>query len=1392
MLNAAFVLKAQETITTVYGDAGGFFTSSTTATGTLNTYNDSNNLLGFISDGITYSTSVDDATLTSNGISFTAGEYFAFPMPASITNPNPSLIGIGYNWGGVNQTNTATDFIKTYSPIVPSLFVRDGSNGLELATNYFNIPSQTITYDAIVINQAVSINDAKPDIIVTQTGSPSSTDKFKFVDSSGTTVGSELDVVFSGVSRVGITAWTIYRVNPTTGVVTSLFGSNTNRDLRMRSFKLSDFGITTSNYNDVLNFIHTTSGSTDIAFTAYNNDALVVNLPDTEIGVSTSSIFADNFCAPTTATFATTVSNNSLTENAKDFEVEFTLPAGITSTTSSFSFTAGSNTASYNTIDDKWSISGLDFGESLTLTVNATASGTTFPLSLTTTANLLFQADTDTGNNTETITNSGTDNDCDGILDSSDDDDDNDGILDSVEGTGDFDSDGITNDKDLDSDGDQCPDALEGAESVILSDLTTDFVIDYATTGGIDGDGVPNLVSSGGAGQGLGDSQNASTKTCDTTDTDSDGYIDIVDLDDDNDGILGSVEGVSNDLDTDNDADGCADAIEGGASFTFSDIDGSERLTGSVDTNGVPLTATATGQTIGDSQNAGVQSASCTIPPIIISQVYQTASDNAIELTNISAGTISNIKLSLFKDIGASDPTGTTPTASVTITSLTAGNSVVIKSVATLSGVTIISSPDEVTNASVTDISGGNDVLILSTTTDTSAWANRYDVVSDIDDETSLVRIDETTAANTTFTSSEWMIYLDDAIAIIGDADPIPAITRHVNSPLLSEIETPIDSEVNNGLGLHRINQTIRTSSNWDNGTPDKSRSVIIQENYDHTGSNLNARKLDIQGTNKLTIENKPLIVINSTNINTDAEIRILGSGQFIQVHEGSTQVTGNGKLLISQKSEVPNVYRYNYWSSPVIESAGGTTYRVSKIMKDAVGDLTAVSTVSDIDFVAGYDGGTGSPVKVSSNWIWAYFDSSGTSDWVQLQETSFLDEGLGFTMKSTGVNPQYFTFSGTPVDGDISFGVSANTNSLLGNPYAGTLDGNAFIIENKDAIDGTLYFWEHSGESAVNGHIKSDYEGGYAALTFSMGTAANSVVTGTGGLTPSYTYKTPSRYIAIGQGFFAGSDTDGGTINFNNKQRSYQATTPSFFKVKQKTAASNSTLPILKLGLDYINSSSLTIHRQIGISFKQEHTFGFDYGYESRMLDIKPTDLFWDFDELNNNKMVIVGVESINDKLRIPLTIFVDSYDSIFIKIDEQENIDKQVYLFDALDNTSKQIETNELIELELSKGVYKDRFFITFSPDQDVLKSNNELLKLDLNSYVNNRSKKLSIRNNTNLLIEKVEIFNLFGQKLKKWNLNTTSKEIELNIDNLSTSIYITKIKTDKGILTNKVLKE
>ncbi|MEJ6620278.1 MAG: hypothetical protein QNL06_06730, partial [Pontimonas sp.] len=81
----AFAVAPQD-VTEIWTDFGGYWNSSTTdaAAGsgsyTLDFPDTAHNLLAFTWSGTTYSTGVNDATLTSNSVTFTADQWSALPI----------------------------------------------------------------------------------------------------------------------------------------------------------------------------------------------------------------------------------------------------------------------------------------------------------------------------------------------------------------------------------------------------------------------------------------------------------------------------------------------------------------------------------------------------------------------------------------------------------------------------------------------------------------------------------------------------------------------------------------------------------------------------------------------------------------------------------------------------------------------------------------------------------------------------------------------------------------------------------------------------------------------------------------------------------------------------------------------------------------------------------------------------------------------------------------------------------------------------------------------------------------------------------------------------------------------------------------------------------------
>ena len=151
-----------------------------------------------------------------------------------------------------------------------------------------------------------------------------------------------------------------------------------------------------------------------------------------------------------------------------------------------------------------------------------------------------------------------------------------------------------------------------------------------------------------------------------------------------------------------------------------------------------------------------------------------------------------------------------------------------------------------------------------------------------------------------------------------------------------------------------------------------------------------------------LSITNNLIIVTESIYLESaNDDIRLIdsrgttpiGQSQLITTHSNSTQVSGNGRLMVDQNSENPSIYRYIYMGTPV-NTIGGSTYTIASVMKDGSTPTSTTSDITDMTFTADQDGSPTSPITISNRWIYTY----GTSaDWLQkgALETSHSQMGL-------------------------------------------------------------------------------------------------------------------------------------------------------------------------------------------------------------------------------------------------------------------------------------------------------------------------------------------------------------------------------------------------------------
>jgi hypothetical protein len=548
----------------------------------------------------------------------------------------------------------------------------------------------------------------------------------------------------------------------------------------------------------------------------------------------------------------------------------------------------------------------------------------------------------------------------------------------------------------------------------------------------------------------------------------------------------------------------------------------------------------------------------------------------------------------------------------------------------------------------------------------------------------------------------------------------------------------------------------------------------------------------------------------NDWYLKLDGKIDLVGKSQLIQTTESDLDVTSAGSIERDQQGQ-SNKFNYNYWSSPVSpinSTSNNNNYSVDGVLRDGTNPATPVT----INWVSGYDGSPTSP-KISLARYWLYkFDnySNQYANWVQILETAPIRVGQGFTLKGSGATGlQNYTFVGKPNNGLINSNTVASDQLLLtGNPYASALDATAFINDNSSTIDGTLYFWNHY--STNNTHTLADYQGGYAERNLTGGVAPTSAgidfISGQGCSGRGI----PNQYIPVGQGFFVnGKIGTGGTVTFKNSQRGFYKEDDlgvSNIMYKKRPSATkpihlndNSNDPIVKDTLMKIRlgfNSNNNYHRQVLLGFMNEKaTSEMDYGYDGLNLDDFPNDMYF----LNGeNQLVIQGEGYFDAKASYPIGVKTAVEGKVSFMIDALENFDtnQNIFIYDDETKIHNNIQ-NKPFEVNLPVGVNDTRFSLRFinktintektlSVDDDA-DANNEFMVFYSKNY-----KTLIIKNNNrNATVNSVSLFNILGQSIEKWDVDDIEQtNIQIPIKNISTGIYVVKIKTSNGNTNKKII--
>ena len=552
-------------------------------------------------------------------------------------------------------------------------------------------------------------------------------------------------------------------------------------------------------------------------------------------------------------------------------------------------------------------------------------------------------------------------------------------------------------------------------------------------------------------------------------------------------------------------------------------------------------------------------------------------------------------------------------------------------------------------------------------------------------------------------------------------------------------------------------------TTSWSNGTPNNTQKLVftgiyppaVDPNLDTAGCSCT-----VTGGAEVTIKSgKTLTITNEVTVLGGGKLTFENSSSLLQINT----VTNLGNIIYKRDASAPTTSNYTYWSSPVASQ----TLNLSPYYK--LGNFYS-------------------------------FDNS-TEAWTSATLATTMLVGQGYIAKGpilTQLGLFTATFTGVPNNGPQSVSVPGGGKSiLLGNPYPSAIDAKAFIAANPAVIDGTLYFWTHITGTQLASTIGNNADG-----TPKAGSGANAytqddyaVFNSTGGTKANNGGVVPSGFIAAGQSFFTTSSSAGGLVKFSNAMRVVGGATLAdgsivngqFFKTRNVAKTINASEKH-RVWLDLSNNKGA--FKQTLIGYITDATNDYDSRFDGESFD---SNEFVDFYSTNQDKNLVIQGRALpfDENDEVPLGYRTTINGEFTINIDQTDGLlaNQPVFIEDKLTNTV----------FDLKEGNYTFNTVAGTFDDRFVLRYTNKTLSVDetnkedgiLVLYSNNYKTLIIHNNDMDSTVNSVTLFNITGQNIANWEVNDFEQtNIQFPIKNISSGVYIVKVKTTKGESSKKII--
>ncbi|WP_299228469.1 T9SS type A sorting domain-containing protein [uncultured Psychroserpens sp.] len=324
---------------------------------------------------------------------------------------------------------------------------------------------------------------------------------------------------------------------------------------------------------------------------------------------------------------------------------------------------------------------------------------------------------------------------------------------------------------------------------------------------------------------------------------------------------------------------------------------------------------------------------------------------------------------------------------------------------------------------------------------------------------------------------------------------------------------------------------------------------------------------------------------------------------------------------------------------------------------------------------------------------------------------------------------------------------------NLIGNPYPSYIKLADFLAQNNTEFD--------TNSAGVYG-----YNGGSSSNRFEIWNLAFSALN-------------PDALIAPGQGFFVASKTGGGSVNFTADMRD-TGTSDDFIEFR------NANISLLKLtAISGAQSYSTDFY------FTNNASLGLDPGYDASVFGNNAPSFAIYSHLVQDDADIDMAIQSIANSdipnAVIPLGINVTAGQQVTVSIAENTLPPSiEVYLEDNSNNTSTLLNNSDFIFTADNDLNRIGRFFLRFT---DTTLSTVEQDSNSLTIFTTNSSNSVFVKGQLSSDTT-VEIYDIQGRLVLSSTLDINVTSNEINVSNLSTGVYVVKLKNQTQQKTQKVI--